>query len=337
MTQKINLAGVTTGSRKIKIADLTVGSRGTGAILIAAATARKTKRGSDYLNVDVFDGVDHIYGNYWDWNGTNIPSKGLIVDIGYQVTEYNGTKQLTIQNMRTNNELTSADFVPNSGIDIAATYQDAIDTIELIHDEFLRDVCMHIYTEYKDLLLTAPGAKSVHHAYVGGTLVHSVNVAGIAKHIALQCNIANVDLCAAGGLLHDIGKLFTYKFNGALVDVTEDGNMFDHLYLGTKIVEDACISTMNNIHCSYEHAEFKTQQLCHIIASHHGKQEHGAIRPPMSVEAHIVHHADTIDANLEMILEAAKKRPSAKLTDKIFFLSNVPHINPFYTQEMFEE
>lgn len=323
-------------TQKIKIADLTVGSRGTGAILIAAATARKTKRGSDYLNVDVFDGVDHIYGNYWDWNGANIPSKGLIVDIGYQVTEYNGTKQLTIQNMRTNNELTSADFMPNSGIDIAETYKEAIDMIELIHDDFLRDVCMTIYTECKDLLLTAPGAKSVHHAYVGGTLVHSINVAGIARHIALQRNIANIDLCTAGGLLHDIGKLFTYKFNGALVDVTEDGNMFDHLYMGTKLVDNTCDSIMNSTR-HYENAEFKAQQLCHIIASHHGVQEHGAIRPPMSVEAHIVYHADSIDANLEIILEAAKKCPSAKMTDKIFFLSNVPHINPFYTQEMFEE
>jgi len=324
-------------TQKIKIADLVVGSRGTGAILIASATARKTKRGSDYLNIDAFDGVDHIYGNYWDWNGANIPSKGLIVDIGYQVTEYNGAKQLTIQNMRTNNELTSADFMPDSGIDIAETYYNAIDMIKHINDDFLRDVCMNIYTEYKDLLLTAPGAKSVHHAYVGGTLVHSVSVAGIAKHIALQCNIANVDLCTAGGLLHDIGKLFTYKFNGALVDVTEDGNMFDHLYIGTKIVDDACISTMNNISYSYENAEFKAQQLCHIIASHHGVQEHGAIRPPMSAEAHIVYHADTIDANLEILLEAAKKRPNDKFTDKIFFLSNVPHINPFYAQEMFEE
>lgn len=324
-------------TQKIKIADLTVGSRGTGAILIASATARKTKRGSDYLNVDAFDGVDHIYGNYWDWNGANIPSKGLIVDIGYQVTEYNGAKQLTIQNMRTNNDLTNADFMPNSEIDIVETYKDAINMIEHIHDEFLREVCMSIYTEYKDLLLTTPGAKSVHHAYVGGTLVHSVNVAGLAKHIALQCTIANVDLCTAGGLLHDIGKLYTYEFNGAIVDVTEDGNMFDHLYIGTKLVEDMCFRTSNKIGYNYENAEFKAQQLCHIIASHHGKQEHGAIRPPMSVEAHIVYHADTIDANLEIILEAAKKRPSAKMTDKIFFLSNVPHINPFYTQEMFEE
>lgn len=328
-------------TQKIKIADLTVGSRGTGAILIASATARKTKRGSDYLNVDAFDGVDHIYGNYWDWNGANIPSKGLIVDIGYQVTEYNGTKQLTIQNMRTNNELTNADFMPNSGIDIAETYEEAMDMIEHIYDEFLREVCLSIYTEYKNLLLTTPGAKSVHHAYVGGTLVHSVSVAGLAKHIALQCSIANIDLCTAGGLLHDIGKLFTYKFNGAIVDVTEDGNMFDHLYLGTKIVEDACNNAISKVEYelgySYKNAAFKAQQLCHIIASHHGMQEYGAIRPPMSVEAHIIYHADSIDANLEIILEAAKKRPSAKFTDKLFFLSNVPHINPFYTLEMFEE
>jgi 3'-5' exoribonuclease len=326
----------------VKISELKIGDTGTAAFVVSSAVARKTRRGTDYLLLEFFDGTDKINANYWDWAGKNIPERNSILDVGYQVTEYNGTKQLTVRTLRTNTTLGIEEFMPKSEYNIEEVYKEARDLALCVYDSFLCDLCVYALENYKDLWIKAPGAKTLHHAFVGGTLVHSLSVAKIARAIAKTLPAANLDIVTVGGLLHDIGKLKTYKLNGVLIDMSDNGRLLEHMCLGTSMVEHIAYDSgllqkfPDDARYGYSDEEFKLQQILHIIASHHGKQEYGAAVPPASVEAHIVHHADAIDANVQMIYENAKKAPSALWTDRIWALSNMPHINPFYLQDVME-
>ena len=59
-----------------------------------------------------------------------------------------------------------------------------------------------------------PAAVTLHHAYTGGLLEHSVSVAlgarDTAKHYEEFKIPVDMDLVIAGALLHDIGKIESY-------------------------------------------------------------------------------------------------------------------------------
>ena len=45
-------------------------------------------------------------------------------------------------------------------------------------------------------------------------------------------------------------------------------------------------------------------QLLHMIASHHGKQEYGAIAVPKTIEAEMLHFLDMIDSKMYAVEDA---------------------------------
>lgn len=308
-----------------KIKDLNVGTMCTITLVVLSTSARKTKANNPYLQLELYDGTDKISGNYWDWTSGKIPEKNSILDITAQVTEYMGAKQLTIKSMVTNTERHLSEFEPSSGVDVAKTYKDAYALASRIRDDFLRNLTLGTLEQLRDLWLTVPGAKGVHHAFVGGTLIHSLSVAQIAEAICDQIHDANADLCIAGGLLHDIGKLFTYVINGVSIDMTDEGLMLDHIYLGARFINNFAENLLGD-----EYDERKLQLLEHIILSHHGSLEYGAVVPPMCIEAYIVHHADSVDASVQQIIEASRTLDNAKWTDRIYTLNNRPQVSPKY-------
>lgn len=312
----------------IKIAEMNVGMTGTTCLVVSAVSARKTKRGNDYLNLEFFDGTDKITANYWDWSGLNMPAINAILDVDFQVTEYAGTKQLTVNALRSNKALSLAEFTPKADVDLELTYKDAYALASDIKDETLRGICLDCLEKHQSAWLVVPGAKTVHHAFMGGTLVHSLSVARLAKAMALQIPAANVDLATAGGLLHDIGKLFTYSINGVVIDMTDYGRMYEHLYIGARMIEEAAKPYKNRA---------MTDLLTHIILSHHGTREHGAIVPPCLIEAHIVYHADAVDAAAQMVVEASKKPGPDMWTERVWGLENMPQIRPEKIQEVANE
>lgn len=236
---------------------------------------------------------------------------------------------MNIKALTTNTDRHISEFMPSSGMDIPTVYKDAYELAVNIGDDFLRQLCLGILDDLQALWLTAPAAKGVHHAYTAGTLIHSFSVATLAKTIASGIPEANVDLATAGGLLHDIGKLFGYRINGIVCEMTDGGMLFDHLFMGAEFVGN---HAENLKLITDDAAEAKLEMLRHIILSHHGSQEHGAVISPASLEAHIVFHADSMDSIAEMIRDASRKVTKIKWTDKIWALNNRPHLSTEYTQ-----
>jgi len=314
----------------MKIRDLNLNEQVTIVLLVKSATARETKAKKPYLFLEFTDGTDTISGNYWNWAGHNIPAKNTVLNVRAQVTEWQGNKQLNIKGLTTNTDVPVTDFMPSSNNDIGETYKNAYAHVADVQDEFLRDLALSILEELQDKWLTVPGARGIHHAYVAGTLIHSYSVACISKAIAECVPGANVDLCVIGGFLHDLGKLFTYKMDGVTIDTTDEGMLYDHLHMGAEFVGNYA----DNHYAMDPICEAKIEMLRHIILSHHGRQEYGAVVVPMSLEAHIVHHADYLDAAAEQIRDQSAKVGMSKWTDKIWALENRPHLTTQYVAEM---
>lgn len=318
----------------MKIKELVIGENVNITLVVTSATARETKAKKPFLALELYDGTDTIFGNYWDWLGEKIPSKNSIVDIRAQVTEYMGTKQLNIKTMKLNNERHLSEFMPTSSYDLSTIYKNAYASAMEIRDDFLRNIAICVLEQLEAAWLQVPGAKSVHHAFVGGTLVHCLSVANIAKSISANIPQSNDELCFVGGLLHDLGKLFTYRLDGISVEMTDEGMLYDHTFIGAEFIGN--FTDGQPWFDEFEMAP-KLEILRHIILSHHGSLEYGAAVPPLCVEAHVVSYADGVDASVQQIIEQSDKKGDVKWTDKIYTLSNRPHLTTHYVKAVFSE
>ena len=138
-----------------------------------------------------------------------------------------------------------------------------------------------------------PAAVTLHHAYTGGLLEHSISVAlgakGMAEHYEDFKISVDIDLIVAGALLHDIGKIEAYSAEPAPA-VKIAGNVIEHVTLGYGMfIKYAELEKLD---------EDIKLALSHIILSHHGKREFGSPVLPETPEAFIISAADDIDFKL---------------------------------------
>jgi 3'-5' exoribonuclease len=142
-----------------------------------------------------------------------------------------------------------------------------------------------------------PASVNGHHARLGGLLQHTCEVAAIGNEIAATCG-ADRELVLAGILLHDIGKLESYSWNGSFEQTTA-GALLGHVVLGAMML-DHRVRQAAPPPCS----DAETVLLQHLILSHHGRLDFGAPVPPMTLEAEVIHFADNASAKTASMSEA---------------------------------
>lgn len=138
-----------------------------------------------------------------------------------------------------------------------------------------------------DKFIMNPAGMRMHHAYIGGLLQHSVDVAGIAIALAEQIGNVDKDLVVAGALLHDIGKLREISSQIGFPYTTE-GRLLGHIAMSILMVQEAA--------AKIKLPAARVEQLQHILLSHHGENDKGSPVECATKEAFIVHYADEIDA-----------------------------------------
>ncbi|MGE3240375.1 MAG: 3'-5' exoribonuclease YhaM family protein [Pirellulales bacterium] len=188
---------------------------------------------------------------------------------------------------------------------------------EQIQDEPLRRLVLDIYDANRPALLTLPAARKNHHACVSGFLEHTLNVTRTCVHLADKyCELypdmqppLDKDLVIAGGMLHDIGKLRELRTSAAGTEYSAAGELIGHVLQGRDIVRETAAGRAID-------AE-KLLRLEHVIVAHQRLPEWGAPKPPMTPEALIVHHADDLDAKLNMIVAVlAEEKNGGVVTSK---------------------
>ena len=153
-----------------------------------------------------------------------------------------------------------------------------------------------IVKEHRAALQSCVAARQHHHCYIGGLLEHTLSVTKIA--LALLDHYHTMypkrkdeisrSLVVAGAILHDIGKIREYEPEVGSLHHSTEGELIGHALLGRDMVREAAAVVGLD--------PALRLRLEHIIISHQRFPDWGAAKPPMSLEAMIVHHADSCDA-----------------------------------------
>jgi 3'-5' exoribonuclease len=223
-----------------------------------------------------------------------------IVQVIGEVITYKERRQLQVTSIRVlpSGLVDSSRFLPSVG-DVSRywAYLDRLrgeirgPRLRAVLDLFFAD------PEFRSRYQQCPGSTSGHHAEIGGLLKHTVEVAAIALAIAKAAG-ADQDLVLAGVLLHDIGKLEAYRWDGAF-EATDLNALQGHVVLGALML-DRVVRECAAPPCT----EVELAILAHLILSHHGRQEFGAPVPPLTLEAEVLHYADNASAKTASMAEA---------------------------------
>lgn len=165
--------------------------------------------------------------------------------------------------------------------------------ISKIKDEKLRQFVAELFEKHAQSFKIMPAAKLMHHNYIGGLLVHTVECAEFAE---LNMNKftyqANKDEIYAACLLHDFGKIFEYTIDieTGLIDYAQG-------------FREEWISHSQYGFCICMNAGFK--KIAKMIAAHHGRAEWGAIidldQKDLEPELYLIHFIDNLSAKFGKI------------------------------------
>lgn len=167
-------------------------------------------------------------------------------------------------------------------------FENLLEYIDKIKDEKLRNSVLEIYTANKDKILVMPAAKLMHHNYIGGLMVHTLECLKYAEiNMDAFFQRVNRDEVYAACLLHDIGKIFEYTIDleSGLIDYDENfrKEWISHSQYGFSI----CMT-----------AGFK--RVAKMIAAHHGRADWGAIvdlnEKDLEPFVYLIHHIDDLSA-----------------------------------------
>jgi 3'-5' exoribonuclease len=191
---------------------------------------------------------------------------------------------------------------PASKFDPVEMFAELMNVIESrIENKPLRKLVADIFEQNRELLLLWPAAKKNHHAYNSGFLEHTLNVVRTSCHLAdkyaeLYSDMnppINKDVIVAGAALHDIGKLRELEASPGGTEYSVSGHLIGHVLQGRDIVREAAAGKKIDPDLLL--------RLEHVIVAHQRLPEWGSPKPPMTPEALIVHHADDLDAKMQMI------------------------------------
>ena len=285
----------------LKIKNLDLGIREKLDVLVLDVTEATTKGGKPYVIFTVTDGEATVKIRKWDCVATDYErAKNTVVEMNVKSSMYNG--EITYDtDFAVFSKKPMDEFIKKVPGDIQKMMDEILERVSRIADAELRSMVENILLQEKDRLLYWAAAKSHHHALYGGLLYHMYRM---GKNADMQCDLypnLDRDILVAGAYLHDIGKLIeldTNKLGNA--DYTTEGSLLGHIYIGMEYLEknQGTVDQKKLLH------------LKHMIASHHGCPEWGALMAPKTAEAQMLHFLDMIDSRMYMFEDTYKTMES---------------------------
>ncbi|GJQ28491.1 MAG: hypothetical protein HBSAPP03_03750 [Phycisphaerae bacterium] len=154
-----------------------------------------------------------------------------------------------------------------------------------------------------DQFRQAPAAKSMHHAYLGGLLEHTLTLLKLADVVCPLYPKINRDIVLMGLFLHDLAKTRELVYDRAF-SYSDRGELIGHIVDGAIMLHDKAQHVMREQGVRIPGPAMLVLQ--HIIISHHGQPEFGAAKIPSTPEAILVSQLDNLDAKTTMALAAAR-------------------------------
>ena len=279
--------------------------------LVREKTLGSTRSGSPFLKLRLADRTGETEGRIWE-RAQELEgnfSVNDVVRVRAKVERYRDKLQLNISTIGRLDpeEVDPSLFLPKGPKDPEELWLQFRNLASQVQDLHLKRLLQSFLSDrrFSRQMKLAPAAKSMHHAYLGGLLEHTVSVTTLLGRICDHYPNLDRDLLISAGILHDIGKLEEFSYQ-RYVDYTDAGRLLGHVVLGVQLVQD-------KIDQLEEFPHSLALALKHLMVSHHGEYEFGAPKRPKTLEAFALHYADDLDAkmnHLSGLLEAERENPS---------------------------
>jgi 3'-5' exoribonuclease len=280
--------------------------------LLAVVTdkAVRPKRNSGvYLHLRLADRTGELDAKVWEHPEeiARLFERGQVVKVRGMLEQYNDQPQLVVTRIRRceREEFRPEDFYASSEQDPEVMYGQLLSYVEMVERAALRELLRAIVGDpvINAKLRVAPAALKIHHAFRSGLIEHIVSVCELGTLVAGKYQRLQLDWLIAGAILHDIGKIETLEIAGLRFDYTARGQLVEHITLGLEILERYTAKQADFP------ADMKTA-LQHLIVSHHGDLDKGALRLPMMPEAIALNLMDLLDARMEQTLRLIEEAPA---------------------------
>ena len=290
-----------------------------GFYILKSANPKVTANGKPFLTGALSDRTGVMEMKVWDYAGPlTAADEGKVVKVRGTVGEFRGTPQFTASRIRlaaADDQVDPASLVPTAPIDREAAMAALQKWAASIEDEDYRAVAEAMLERHGQALERIPAAKSVHHAFLGGLLMHTANMMKLADFLAeLYRDTIDRSLLLAGTLLHDMAKEQEFVFSqlGLATDYSVKGQLLGHLVMGAQ----EAARVVETLHVPEE----KSVLLQHLILSHHGEPEFGAAVRPLCAEAELLSLIDAVDSRMEIYRETYDTMDAGTFSPRIFAL-----------------
>lgn len=269
--------------------------------LIQEIMRRETKDGRPYLLGVFRDKSGQIGGVFWD-----VPpdvegwvKAGSVALVTGRVSNYRNALQITATDLNPLSSPDLSEYLPTgkrSTVEMVAELEGIIGDLAQPYRQLLENLLLE--PTFLQSFSSAPAARTLHHAYVGGLLEHTLSMANIALKLIDHYLYVNKDLLLAGVLLHDMAKTVEYDVSSGF-DFSHDGRLIGHVSRAALMVERAAAEIES-------FPEETLRQLLHLILSHHGVLSYGSPVEPKTLEAVLLHQIDLLDSRVQGFIDHVK-------------------------------
>ena len=285
----------------------------TTSFVVVSKQAKPKKSGELYLAMTLADRTGHLDAKMWDNVSEHINcfEQDDFVKVRGLLNKFNGRFQLTVHKVRSmqESEVDFDDYLPRTTKDIGALWETVRGFVDSFRDPHLQALVRAFMSDpqIEQAYKSAPAAKTLHHAFIGGLLDHVVSLFQLCD---LACRnypeTINRDLLLTGAFLHDIGKVHELTFARSFTYTTR-GQLLGHMIIELEMLQQKIAQVPGFP------GEYKTL-IEHLIISHHGKYEFGSPKLPMFPEALMLHYHDELDSKMESMRAHFGREPEAEWT-----------------------
>jgi 3'-5' exoribonuclease len=295
---------------KAFIVDIKDRDRVSGTFLVQQKSVPLNKNDKPYIAMTLMDRTGTIEARVWDNVERFAPvfDSGDFIEASGMAVAYQGKVQLKVEKLKRlgPDSVDAEEFLPRSPRDRGEMLKRLRSLVESIKDSGLRGLVLGCLDddEFRESFAKAPAAKTIHHAYLGGLLEHTLAVCELADRVAKLYPHVDRDLLLAGAFFHDVGKIRELGSDRSF-DYTDEGRLLGHIVMGAMMFND-----LVEAHPGLD--EETALKLSHMILSHHGSYEFGSPKRPKFTEALILNYLDELDSKIQTFKEIAEQDTGGK-------------------------
>ena len=258
---------------------------------------RKSRKENYYLALTLADRTGSIKGYFWkDAKAAAETLKDRpFAKVRGIVKTVNNALAVDINKMRPadSDEVEMADILEVVSEGLLYWQKRLHEAVKLIKDSDCLRLCRSFLwdLEFMSRFVKCPSGVTVHHAYIGGLMQHTVCGMELAASLADRYpDLIDRDKAVTGAFLRDIGKTRELRYE-TVREYTTEGKLLGHILIGITMIEEKIIALK-------DFPDELALDLKHLIISHHGEPDYGSPVRPTTPEALALHMIDNAAAKL---------------------------------------